>query len=59
MAKMTKEEIEEYQKNIKPYVKGIDVDVTLDDVVIHGLVSDCVKIANTALKKLIESDNKE
>ncbi len=48
---MTKLEIKEYQENIKVWVPGGDV--TMEDVIVHGLVDECVKIANRAIERLL------
>ena len=49
---MTKAEIKAYQKKIKRWIpKG---DVTMKDVVVHGLVDHCVDIANESIKKMID-----
>lgn len=49
---MSPSEIEEYQKQIDPWVPGGDV--TMVDVVIHGIVDECVNIANRAIDKMMD-----
>lgn len=52
---MSKDEIKEYQKTISPWVP--DSDVTMKDVVVHGLVDECVNIANRAIEKVINNES--
>ena len=48
---MTKAEIKAYQKKIKRWIpKG---DVTMKDVVVHGLIPTCVEMANKSIENSI------
>lgn len=51
---MTESEIKEYQARIEPWVPNGDV--TMKDVVVHGLIPTCVEAANKAIDKVINEE---
>lgn len=50
---MTEKEIEEYQKNLCPWIP--EAEVTCEDVVISGFILEPAMIANDIIEKMIAS----
>ena len=51
---MNKQELEDYQENLKPWIPKCDV--TMVDVVVCGLVDEAVYIADEIIFKMIASN---